>query len=87
MHWFLVQFEYDNWLAEKSNSPPIEEWREGMYFVTGRRKRSSPETYRDQWEDEDLMSMAYQEFRLSNPSPLFENFHLYTTEHSLLLWQ
>ncbi|XP_042056696.1 flavin-containing monooxygenase FMO GS-OX-like 4 [Salvia splendens] len=58
------QFEYDDWLAAKSGSPPIEEWRKQMYLVTGRRKRSVPETYRDQWEDEDLMASAYQEFKL-----------------------
>ncbi|XP_057811038.1 flavin-containing monooxygenase FMO GS-OX-like 4 [Salvia miltiorrhiza] len=58
------QFEYDDWLAAKSGSPPIEEWRKQMYLVTGRRKRSVPETYRDQWEDEDLMALAYQEFKL-----------------------
>ncbi|KAG8374751.1 hypothetical protein BUALT_Bualt10G0028400 [Buddleja alternifolia] len=57
------QFEYDDWLARESDSPPTEEWRKQMYFVTGRRKRSTPETYRDHWEDEDLISLAHQDFK------------------------
>ncbi|GFP81784.1 flavin-containing monooxygenase FMO GS-OX-like 4 [Phtheirospermum japonicum] len=57
------QFEYDDWLADKSGSLPTEEWRKEMYFVTGRRKRSTPETYRDHWEDEDLISLAHQDFK------------------------
>ncbi|KAK6158011.1 hypothetical protein DH2020_005325 [Rehmannia glutinosa] len=57
------QFEYDDWLAAKSGSPSTEEWRKQMYFVTGRRKRSTPETYRDHWEDEDLISLAHQDFK------------------------
>ncbi|PIN26670.1 Flavin-containing monooxygenase [Handroanthus impetiginosus] len=57
------QFEYDDWLAAKSSSPPTEEWRKQMYFVTGRRKRSTPETYRDRWDDEDLISLAHQDFK------------------------
>ncbi|KAI3468908.1 hypothetical protein Pfo_025571 [Paulownia fortunei] len=57
------QFEYDDWLAAKSGSPPTEEWRKQMYFVTGERKRSTPETYRDYWEDEDLISLAHQDFK------------------------
>ncbi|EYU30309.1 hypothetical protein ABFS82_01G089500 [Erythranthe guttata] len=56
------QFEYNDLLAAKSGSPPTEEWRKEMYFVTGRRKRSTPETYRDQWEDQDLISLAHQCF-------------------------
>ncbi|KAL0324441.1 UNVERIFIED_CONTAM: Flavin-containing monooxygenase FMO GS-OX-like 5 [Sesamum calycinum] len=61
------QFEYDDWLAAKSGSPLTEEWRKEMYFVSGRRKRSMPEMYRDQWDDEDLISQAYEDFKqLSN---------------------
>ncbi|XP_057810999.1 flavin-containing monooxygenase FMO GS-OX-like 4 isoform X1 [Salvia miltiorrhiza] len=58
------QFEYDDWLAAKSGSPPIEEWRKQMYWASGRRKRSAPETYRDEWDDQDLMALAYQELNL-----------------------
>lgn len=57
-----MQFEYNDWLGIKSGSPTTEEWRKEMYFVTGRRKRSTPETYRDHWEDEDLISLAHQDF-------------------------
>lgn len=57
-----MQFEYNDWLGIKSGSPTTEEWRKEMYFVTGRRKRSTPEAYRDHWEDEDLISLAHQDF-------------------------
>ncbi|KAL8552771.1 hypothetical protein ACS0TY_001453 [Phlomoides rotata] len=57
------QFEYDDWLAGKSGSPPTKEWRKQMYFVTGKRKSSWPKTYRDQWEDEDLITQANQDFK------------------------
>ncbi|KAH6771807.1 Flavin-binding monooxygenase family protein [Perilla frutescens var. hirtella] len=57
------QFEYDDWLAAMSDAPPVEEWRKQMYFMTGRRKRSTTETYRDRWEDEDLISLAHQDFK------------------------
>ncbi|KAK4389453.1 Flavin-containing monooxygenase FMO GS-OX-like 4 [Sesamum angolense] len=56
------QFEYDDWLAAKSGSPLTEEWRKEMYFAAGRRKRSMPEM-RDQWDDEDLISQAYEDFK------------------------
>lgn len=59
-----MQFEYDDWLAAKSDSPATEEWRKEMYFTAGRRKRSTPETYRDQWEEDDLLiSLAHQDFK------------------------
>ncbi|KAL0395321.1 UNVERIFIED_CONTAM: Flavin-containing monooxygenase FMO GS-OX-like 4 [Sesamum latifolium] len=57
------QFEYDDWLAAKSGSPLTEEWRKKMYFAAGRRKRSMPEMYRDQWDDEDLISQAHEDFK------------------------
>ncbi|KAL6550199.1 hypothetical protein OROMI_020687 [Orobanche minor] len=57
------QFDYNDWLAAKSGSLPTEDWRKEMYYVTGRRKRSTPETYRDHWEDEHLIALAHQDFK------------------------
>ncbi|XP_073287855.1 flavin-containing monooxygenase FMO GS-OX-like 4 [Primulina huaijiensis] len=57
-----LQFEYNDWLAGQSGSPPTEEWRKPMYLVASRKKRSAPETYRDEWEDEDLISLAHLDF-------------------------
>ncbi|KZV45324.1 flavin-containing monooxygenase FMO GS-OX-like 4 [Dorcoceras hygrometricum] len=56
------QFEYNDWLAGQTGSPPTEEWREPMYLVASRKKRSAPETYRDEWEDEDLIALAHRDF-------------------------
>nr|GMD95976.1 flavin-containing monooxygenase FMO GS-OX-like 4 [Ipomoea batatas] len=56
------QFEYDDWLAARCDFPPIEEWRKEMYFGTGLRKRGQPETYRDLWDDEHLISQANEDF-------------------------
>ncbi|GER28026.1 flavin-containing monooxygenase-related family protein [Striga asiatica] len=61
------QFEYDDWLAAKSGAPPTEEWRKEMYFVSWRRKRDTPETYRDQWEDQHLIQLAHQDFERHTP--------------------
>lgn len=56
------QFEYDDWLATQCGCPPTEEWRKQMYVETSMRKRARPETYRDQWEDDQLVSQAHDDF-------------------------
>ncbi|KNA16673.1 hypothetical protein SOVF_087100 [Spinacia oleracea] len=57
------QFDYDDWLAAETGSPPIEEWRKGMYRACSLRRRAQPETYRDEWDDDDWISVAYQDFK------------------------
>ncbi|KAH9618480.1 hypothetical protein KSS87_006718 [Heliosperma pusillum] len=57
------QFEYDDWLAEECGYPPTEEWRKAMYSAASRRKRSHPETYRDEWDDHDLILEAHHHFK------------------------
>lgn len=56
------QFEYDDWLAAECDYPPIEEWRKEMYYVTSQRRSEQPETYRDLWDDEPLISQAHEHF-------------------------
>ncbi|KAK3170395.1 hypothetical protein Dsin_000173 [Dipteronia sinensis] len=56
------QFDYDDWLAEQSGSPGIEEWRKQMYNAVSKKKRDGPETYRDEWEDHDLILQAEEDF-------------------------
>lgn len=56
------QFEYDDWLAAKSGSPLVEEWRKNMYFATSPNRIIRPETYRDEWDDDELMLQAHQDF-------------------------
>ncbi|CAO2819827.1 unnamed protein product [Amaranthus hypochondriacus] len=62
------QFEYDDWLAAETGSRLIEEWRKGMYRATSLRKRSQPETYRDEFDDEDWIMPAYQDFKQYLPA-------------------
>jgi len=56
------QFEYDDWLAAESGSPPVEEWRKKMYFATGANRKIRPETYRDEWDDDELILQAHEDF-------------------------
>ncbi|KAK9143192.1 hypothetical protein Syun_012592 [Stephania yunnanensis] len=56
------QFEYADWLASQSGFPATEEWRKQMYFANGKNRDAQPETYRDEWYDEDLILQAQQQF-------------------------
>ncbi|KAM3308561.1 hypothetical protein P3S67_010305 [Capsicum chacoense] len=57
-----LQLDYEDWLAAECGSPPPEEWRKQMYFITGERRKTRPESYRDQWDDGDLIIQAHQDF-------------------------
>nr|BDH72886.1 marasmin synthase 2 [Tulbaghia violacea] len=59
-------YEYSDCLAAKGGSPPPEEWRKQMYFAAERRRAGMRETYRDEWDDEDLISLAHQDFKNYN---------------------
>ncbi|CAH1435050.1 unnamed protein product [Lactuca virosa] len=56
------QFEYNDWIATQCGSPKTEEWRKKMYSAASLGRKERPETYRDEWEDDDLVSQAYQDF-------------------------
>ncbi|KAL3334873.1 hypothetical protein AABB24_031210 [Solanum stoloniferum] len=56
------QFDYDDWLAARCGSPPSEEWRKQMYFISRKNKKTLPETYRDEWDDDDLIIQAHEDF-------------------------
>ncbi|PON94701.1 Flavin monooxygenase FMO [Trema orientale] len=56
------QFDYDDWLAIQRGSALSEEWRKQMYSAVSKRKRAQPETYRDEWDDEDLIIQANHDF-------------------------
>ncbi|XP_021721719.1 flavin-containing monooxygenase FMO GS-OX-like 4 [Chenopodium quinoa] len=55
-------FEYEDWLAAECGCPPAEEWRKGMFYGTFVRLIKQTETYRDEWDDEDLVLQAYEDF-------------------------
>ncbi|KAJ7514976.1 hypothetical protein O6H91_23G067300 [Diphasiastrum complanatum] len=52
------QFEYDNWLAAQCGSEPIESWRIKMYKVAQKIRKLYPDSYRDIWDDYDLLDEA-----------------------------
>ncbi|XAR70436.1 hypothetical protein NMG60_11027283 [Bertholletia excelsa] len=56
------QFEYTDWLAAQCKYPPYEEWRKQMFIANRKNKRERPETYRDEWDDHHLISLAHEDF-------------------------
>lgn len=67
------QFEYNDWLAVQSGCLVSEEWRKQMYFATSKNRITRPETYRDVWEDDDLVSQAHQDFIQYSPKGLLSS--------------
>nr|GEW72966.1 flavin-containing monooxygenase FMO GS-OX-like 4 [Tanacetum cinerariifolium] len=57
-----IQFDYNDWISTQCGSPKTEEWRKKMYYATSLNRKARPETYRDEWEDDDLVFEAYQDF-------------------------
>lgn len=57
------QFEYNDWLASECGCPPSEEWRKEMYSATSKNRKVRPETYRDEWDDQDLAAQAHEDFK------------------------
>lgn len=47
----LAQFDYENWLITQLGLPPLEEWREEMYFYALKKITSHDnDEYRDTWD-------------------------------------
>ncbi|KAL4332529.1 hypothetical protein GQ457_07G010530 [Hibiscus cannabinus] len=56
------QFEYNNWIAAQCGCQGVEKWRKPMYSAASVNRRLRPETYRDEWEDHDVVLEAYEDF-------------------------
>ncbi|CAD5194458.1 unnamed protein product [Musa acuminata subsp. malaccensis] len=56
------QFEYHDWLAKQCELPPVVEWRNLMYEAAGKNREARPESYRDEWDDDHLISQAEEDF-------------------------
>ncbi|KAF5729871.1 flavin-containing monooxygenase-related family protein [Tripterygium wilfordii] len=56
------QYEYVNWLASQCGCSGFEEWRKQMFCESLKQRIAHPETYRDEWEDHDLILQAHQDF-------------------------
>ncbi|GMP95878.1 hypothetical protein CsSME_00044757 [Camellia sinensis var. sinensis] len=56
------QFEYYDWLAAECGYPAAEKWRNQMYSAATKNRMARPETYRDEWDDQHLVSQANEDF-------------------------
>ncbi|KAF9600912.1 hypothetical protein IFM89_013819 [Coptis chinensis] len=56
------QFKYYDWLAAQRGIPPIEEWETQMYAENGMNRNVRPEIYCDEWEDQNLILQAHDDF-------------------------
>ncbi|MCL7042506.1 hypothetical protein MKW94_002605 [Papaver nudicaule] len=56
------QFDYSDWVSAESGCQPWEQWRKQMYKEGGKNFIARPETYRDEWEDEDLIVQVHETF-------------------------
>ncbi|TKY70848.1 Flavin-containing monooxygenase FMO GS-OX 5 [Spatholobus suberectus] len=61
-HMGPVQWDYNNWIADQCGFPSIEEWRKQMSMATSKNRILRPESYRNEWEDDDLVQQAQQDF-------------------------
>lgn len=59
---WILQFEYHDWLAKQCELPPVVEWRNLMYEAAGKNREARPESYRDEWDDDHLISQAEEDF-------------------------
>lgn len=59
---YVLQWDYNNWIADQCGVPSIEEWRRQMYIATSKNRVLRPESYRDEWDDDDLVLQAQQDF-------------------------
>ncbi|XP_026394353.1 flavin-containing monooxygenase FMO GS-OX-like 3 isoform X2 [Papaver somniferum] len=75
------QFDYADWLAAESGCQPLEEWRKEMAKERDRNATARPESYRDEWEDGDLIVQAHEDFSQYLPAELCGR----TSKHSFEL--
>ncbi|OVA20189.1 Flavin monooxygenase FMO [Macleaya cordata] len=64
------QYEYSDWVAAECGCLPWEEWRKQMAKEYVKKFTSQPETYRDEWEDQNLILIAQEDFHQYLPAEL-----------------
>ncbi|ESQ29139.1 hypothetical protein EUTSA_v10023450mg [Eutrema salsugineum] len=57
-----IQCKYLNWIAEECGCELVEPWRGQQVDRGYERLVSNPEHYRDEWDDDDLIEEAYEDF-------------------------
>ncbi|ESQ29138.1 hypothetical protein EUTSA_v10023453mg [Eutrema salsugineum] len=60
------QCEYLDWIADQCGFPHVEHWRDQEVTRGYKRLVAQPETFRDEWDDDDLMEEAYEDFTRQN---------------------
>jgi hypothetical protein len=53
-----IEFKYLDWLADQSGSEHLESWRSKMKNIAFQHLFNNPDTYQNQWPDEDLHQEA-----------------------------
>uniref|UniRef100_A0ACD5TT74 Uncharacterized protein n=1 Tax=Avena sativa TaxID=4498 RepID=A0ACD5TT74_AVESA len=61
-HGLELTFEYEDWLVEKCEMENIEEWRKVINLAVRAKVSDHPESYRDQWDDDHLVTQAHHDF-------------------------
>ncbi len=54
----LLQFQYLDWLADQTGSEHLKTWRSKMKNIAMQQFFNNPDTYQDQWPNEDLHQEA-----------------------------
>ncbi|CAN1333358.1 Flavin-containing monooxygenase FMO GS-OX-like 3 [Linum perenne] len=54
--------DYAKWVAGQCDCEGFESWRLGMYSATARNRAVRPKTFRDEWEDDELVHQAHLDF-------------------------
>ncbi|MCO5597719.1 hypothetical protein L7F22_051800 [Adiantum nelumboides] len=57
------QFEYDNWLAEQCGCQAMKDWLIQIYINSSNRKHTLPDSYRDEWTDQELHDLAISDLK------------------------
>ncbi|KAL9663683.1 hypothetical protein QQ045_019074 [Rhodiola kirilowii] len=67
------QFEYGDWLALQCGCHGSEEWRKEMYTQSSKTRHAKPDTYRDEWSNNQLFLQALEDFRKFLPPGVIAN--------------
>ncbi|KAG7646026.1 Flavin-containing monooxygenase FMO GS-OX-like 1 [Arabidopsis thaliana] len=64
----ISQSDYFNWIAKQCGCTSIERWRERLYNVAIKKVFFGGDSYRDRWDDDQLIEEVYREFAKLKPN-------------------
>ncbi|CAI0413730.1 unnamed protein product [Linum tenue] len=59
--------DYSDWVAAQCQCRGVESWRRGMFLASRSNGQARPETFRDEWEDGELVIEAHRYFASLKP--------------------